>query len=221
MYQFSVRTIYVWFVAIGVAVSGQTRDAWGVDDYVAPPQSEREAVAELRAKGAILQVDGNYRVYSAVLLSNCTNEDLKRLAALEGLTNLQLQSPRITDDGIDHLKAVPKLTTIMVSSSGITDAGIAALKAAQPNLRVTRLGGLRSGPTTGPAGSSPLGTSVTRGQLAATRGHAADEVGVKFIESGVTAKVGGYVPIRAEMNTDSSVVQKAPEGLERAKYGTL
>jgi thiol-disulfide isomerase/thioredoxin len=47
------------------------------------------------------------------------------------------------------------------------------------------------------------------------------DVSVKFIDSGATAKVGGYRPMRAEMNGAPELVKKAPEGLAAPKYGTI
>jgi peroxiredoxin len=182
------------------------------DDYVPPPLAEREAVKALKAKGALLQVEGNYRVSSAVLLSNCTNDELKLLPACERLTSVQVLSAKITDEGIEYLKAIPKLATVTFSSSSsVTDSAIAALKAASPNLRVTRL------PGTGTSTSSTAST----GNRPVTKGLPAGEVRSEFLSRGVTSKLGGYMPLRAEMNSDASAVQKAPEGLEVAKYGAL
>lgn len=45
--------------------------------------------------------------------------------------------------------------------------------------------------------------------------------GLTLIPSGMTAKMGGYVPIRAEMATDASQVRKAPDGLKAPMYGTI
>lgn len=57
--------------------------------------------------------------------------------------------------------------------------------------------------------------------LIAFGGLAADGVSVKFASSGATAKVGGYSPIRAEMDAKPDSVKKAPEGLAAPKYGAL
>jgi len=46
-------------------------------------------------------------------------------------------------------------------------------------------------------------------------------VETKFVDSGVTARVGGYRPIRAEMTENAEGVTKAPEGLAAPKYGKL
>ncbi len=47
----------------------------------------------------------------------------------------------------------------------------------------------------------------------------AGEVNEKFVAEGVTARVGGYRPVRAEMDQEESIVKVAPEGLESPKYG--
>jgi hypothetical protein len=57
--------------------------------------------------------------------------------------------------------------------------------------------------------------------MIAVAGLAADGVSMKFMGSGATARVGGYVPLSAEMNGTVDSVKQAPEGLEAAKYGTL
>lgn len=48
-----------------------------------------------------------------------------------------------------------------------------------------------------------------------------DQVQVKFLEQGVTQKMGGYSPIRAELKGTADGIKKSPEGLEAPKYGAL
>ena len=55
---------------------------------------------------------------------------------------------------------------------------------------------------------------------AETQTHAG-EVRQKFLASGVTARIGGYRPIRAEMTEETDGVKVAPEGLVAPLYGTL
>lgn len=57
--------------------------------------------------------------------------------------------------------------------------------------------------------------------LIAAAGLMADGVSTKFVSKGVTAKVGGFRPLRAEMNGKPELVKKAPEGLSAPKYGEL
>ncbi len=57
--------------------------------------------------------------------------------------------------------------------------------------------------------------------MIAACGLMADGVSMKFVPSGATAKVGGYSPIRAEMDAKVDSVKKAPEGLAAPKYGAL
>lgn len=49
----------------------------------------------------------------------------------------------------------------------------------------------------------------------------AGEVTQKFLGEGITQKMGGYRPIRAEMNDDASLVKKAPEDLKNPTYGKI
>ncbi|MBM4005106.1 MAG: TlpA family protein disulfide reductase [Planctomycetes bacterium] len=57
--------------------------------------------------------------------------------------------------------------------------------------------------------------------LVAAVGVGAETIPSKFIGKGATQRVGGYSPIRAEMNDDASAVKKAPEGLGAPKYGMV
>jgi thiol-disulfide isomerase/thioredoxin len=47
------------------------------------------------------------------------------------------------------------------------------------------------------------------------------EIEVKFLAEGVTKKVGGYSPIRAEMDQEASIATKTPDGLESPKFGWI
>jgi thiol-disulfide isomerase/thioredoxin len=49
----------------------------------------------------------------------------------------------------------------------------------------------------------------------------ADEIQQKFVPEGLTAKSGGYRPLRAEMDQEASIVTRAPEGLKNPKYGYI
>lgn len=43
----------------------------------------------------------------------------------------------------------------------------------------------------------------------------------KFVPAGITQKIGGYRPIRAEMSEAAKGVSKSPEGLEAPKFGQI
>lgn len=62
---------------------------------------------------------------------------------------------------------------------------------------------------------------ITTLALIAVVGLQTDSVSMEFIDSGITAKVGGYRPLRAEMNGTAEFVKKAPEGLTAPKYGAI
>lgn len=49
----------------------------------------------------------------------------------------------------------------------------------------------------------------------------AEELTENFIPSGVTARVGGYSPIRAAMDKEEDIADKLPEGLAAPKFGTI
>jgi thiol-disulfide isomerase/thioredoxin len=49
----------------------------------------------------------------------------------------------------------------------------------------------------------------------------ADDVQQKFLPEGVTKKVGGYRPMRAEMDKEADIVKTAPKDLVAPKYGVI
>jgi thiol-disulfide isomerase/thioredoxin len=49
----------------------------------------------------------------------------------------------------------------------------------------------------------------------------AAELEQRFLGSGVTKRVGGYRPLRAEMDKTADTVQHPPDGLEAPKFGTI
>lgn len=50
---------------------------------------------------------------------------------------------------------------------------------------------------------------------------AAQGFDVKFIPTGMTAKMGGYMPVRAQMSSTDPGVAKKPDGLTAASYGKI
>ena len=49
----------------------------------------------------------------------------------------------------------------------------------------------------------------------------AEEIKETFLEKGLSEKMGGYRPLRAEMDQEASIVTKAPAGLKNPKYGYI
>ena len=62
---------------------------------------------------------------------------------------------------------------------------------------------------------------ITAMVLASVVFQTADDVSTKFIGSGGSKKLGGYVPMRAEMDGTADLVKKAPDGLVAPKYGKI
>jgi len=84
------------------------------------------------------------------------------------------------------------------------------------------------GPTRGglpaPGGKAtviPASTRAASSDASAAGNGSSDGVSTKFISRGITARIGGYVPIRAEMDGSADSINKAPDGLETPKYGKL
>ncbi len=145
-------------IALMFVFSALSAVATGADEFVAPPKAERDALAAIAKLGGRAQVDGEYRILSLTLGTECTNEELKGLAACERLTNLSISSPKITDAGLEHLKGLTKLTSMTITTSGLTTEGIGSLRTALPNCRITSFG--RGG---GPPGTGGPGRGLNGG----------------------------------------------------------
>lgn len=50
---------------------------------------------------------------------------------------------------------------------------------------------------------------------------AADDLTQKFVDSGITRRVGGYRPIESKMEEAEEIVKKLPEGIQSPKFGKL
>lgn len=55
------------------------------------------------------------------------DDDLKVLAGLQSITELNLEGTKITDAGLKHLTQFPNLNSLNLSGTGVTDAGIKEL----------------------------------------------------------------------------------------------
>ncbi len=62
---------------------------------------------------------------------------------------------------------------------------------------------------------------VVAWHLILVAGLLADGVSMEFVANGATARLGGYRPLRAEMDGTAEAVKVAPEGVTAPKYGTL
>lgn len=69
-----------------------------------------------------------------------TDADLKELAPLTGLEELQLTGTQVTDDGLKHLAPLKNLTILDLSNTQVTGAGLEHLTSLK-NLAVLGLGG--------------------------------------------------------------------------------
>jgi thiol-disulfide isomerase/thioredoxin len=59
------------------------------------------------------------------------------------------------------------------------------------------------------------------GLVLSTSAVLADDVPVEFISEGVTEKMGGYRPIRSEMDQEATIVEKAPKNLKSPRFGWI
>lgn len=70
--------------------------------------------------------------------STFTDTGLQHLSRLTNLKNLSItRDPRITDAGIEFLKGLASLKTLSLSGTSVTEEGVAGLQAALPDCAIT------------------------------------------------------------------------------------
>ena len=135
---------YLWYsgcYGLLLLASGMLAGCSGGDD-VDVPVDNAEDVSALRNLGAKLDFNEAGRVKrvvfsapraeDAALMPNgeaasplgVSDDDLKHLAGLPGLSVLELWSPRITDAGLVHLAKLKNLTSLDLMQTRITDNGL-------------------------------------------------------------------------------------------------
>src|SRR5262249_43010028 len=90
--------------------------------------AEPKEIADLRALGANLEMDGRTVVGVSFFKAKITDAALARVAAVKGLRSLDLTGTAITDAGLGHLKGLRDLTRLDLRRTKVTDAGLAHLQ---------------------------------------------------------------------------------------------
>ncbi len=96
---------------------------------------EKIAIAQLKRAGIPVKPvaqDANWmRVNFGLVDEKITDKDLKPLAKMPHLTEVDLGETEITDKGLAHLKGLPNLTRLDLNKTAITDKGLAHLSKLQ------------------------------------------------------------------------------------------
>ena len=110
-------------------------------EFTPPPKAERDVLAAITKLGGRAQVDAEYRIVGLTLGAECTDEELKSLAACERLTSVTISSPKVTAAGLEHLKQLKKLTWLTFNSPRLSTERLTDLRSALPDTRISALGG--------------------------------------------------------------------------------
>lgn len=132
-------------------------------------------------------------------------------------------SERIKNEDV-HLRIARSSRTIEFSRSEDGDKWVSHAKVQLPLPGNLSAGVMAINATTSELAAEFRGLSVEETPVAsapATAQVLPQELETKFLPGGITSKLGGYTPIRAEMADTSDVVKKLPDGVEDAKFGTL
>jgi hypothetical protein len=103
---------------------------------------ETEPVVALRDMGARVHMDKQGEVTSVDFQPSATDEDLRYLAGMTELTQLDLSETQVEGPGLAHLKGLNRLEELDLRDSPVGDQGmeeLAEIADALPNLRVLHL----------------------------------------------------------------------------------
>ena len=142
LFQFRLRTLLILTTIIAIWLGGWSYKA----------RQQREAVAALRAIGAVIDYDtrrpwttgrkkwpqwllkiGGADYIASVRLvlfdhSHGIDADLKHLKGLPGLQVLWLDGSQVTDAGMEHLKHLTALQELNLKNTQVTNSGLEHLK---------------------------------------------------------------------------------------------
>lgn len=88
-------------------------------DPAADAKDSADAIAALKAKNATLNLDKAGNVGEVILSAECTNDDLKHVAALPHCVTLSAEVRGITGEGLAHLKGHPALKNLRLEQSDV------------------------------------------------------------------------------------------------------
>lgn len=106
------------------------------DEIKSPSAEEKQAVALLAKKGAVIFIDGDYQVTQILGGRELTNEDLQHLRVFKKLKSLSLSNAKINDAAVETLKSLSQLQSLNLPTGALSDESHQALKKALPNCRI-------------------------------------------------------------------------------------
>jgi hypothetical protein len=106
------------------------------DDAKVPSDAERQAVATLAAKGAVIFIDGEFQITQVLGGRELGNDDLRHLRVFKKLRSLSLSNAKIDDGGLATLKSLSQLQSLNLSAGSLSADAQQELKQALPNCRV-------------------------------------------------------------------------------------
>jgi len=128
--------------AVRQQVADAPKEAEPTDDKAAPTNSgaaEKAVIDAVDAVGGVVKRNDAGEIFGVDLVGcGASDEDLKRISGLKGLTELRLASPEITDTAMKLIGEMTGLRVLDVSEAQIDDDSIAPITALE-NLEEIRL----------------------------------------------------------------------------------
>ena len=133
----SVKSQLLWSICCCSAIFITCCNQLALADDAKPPSAEeKQAVAVLSKKGAVIFIDGEYQVAQILGGRDLTNADLQHLRVFKKLKSLSLSNATIDDGAVATLKSLTQLQSLNLSAGAISEKAQEELKKALPNCRV-------------------------------------------------------------------------------------
>lgn len=133
----SVRSQRLWSIYCCSVFFTTTFNQFALaDDAKSPSAEEKQAVAVLVEKGAVIFIDGEYQVTQILGGRDLTTTDLQHLRFFKKLKLLSLSNVQIDDGAVTTLKSLTQLQSLNLSAGAISEKAQEELKKALPNCRI-------------------------------------------------------------------------------------
>jgi hypothetical protein len=127
-------------VIVALSVSSNQSVIAQDDSAASPSAAEKQAVAVLVDKGALVMLDKHYQVSQVIGRGNLGDEELKHVKTFKHLKSLSVSGPKVTREALETLKSLKQLESLTLPSGVFSAAEFEELKQALPDCRMRVLG---------------------------------------------------------------------------------
>lgn len=147
------------FVLVVLSVAANSSAIAQDDSATSPSAAEKQAVAVLVDKGALVMLDKDYQVSQVIGRGTLGDEELKYVKAFKHLKSLSVSGPKVTREALETLQSLKQLESLTLPGGAFSATELEELKKALPQCRLRVTG---PDPTFGGGPSSSSSSSESR-----------------------------------------------------------